>query len=120
MSIRENWNRGDTIAISHEEIKDSSDSLVTDFTGWKFHATLKASKSDADASAIATLNTSNFTITAGSSKAIGYLGTESLSLTLGQDYYLDAQIIDGGGNVSTVLERIIVFKQDVTRRTTDS
>ena len=98
MSItREIWDIGDTIAILHENIRNASGDLITDFNNYVFNATLKSSKSDADASALVKINTSAFTITAADSKAVGFLATESIrsSITVGQDYYLDAQIVDG-------------------------
>lgn len=118
----EYWPIGDTLVIKHTEIKDADDALVTDFTGWKFHATLKAALSDDDASATKKINTSSFTVTDASSKAIGYMETESVrgTITLGNDYYLDAQIIDASGNVATVIRRLINFYQDTSKRTTDT
>ena len=117
---RESWNRGDTIAIVHTEIKNVDGVLVTDFTGFIFQATLKASKSDADSSAIIKLNTSDHVLNDANSSAKVYLETESLSLSLETDYFLDAQIIDANGYVSTTLERIILFKRDITQRVTNS
>jgi len=123
MSItREIWDIGDTIAILHENIRNASGDLITDFNNYVFNATLKSSKSDADASALVKINTSAFTITAADSKAVGFLATESIrsSITVGQDYYLDAQIVDGAGNVATTLRRRIEFRQDISRRYDDS
>jgi len=116
---RETWNRGDTIAILIDEITDVNGDLVTSFASWEFHASLKAANDDADASAIATLDTAAFTQDAANSKVIGYLETESLSLDLETDYYFDAQTVDANGYVTTAIERILVFKRDTTQRITD-
>lgn len=115
---REKWMRGDTIAIELEDIKDVTGALVTDFTGYKFHASLKLNKTDLDGAALALIETSGF-VTSGST-ARAYLVTEGLSLTLGADYYLDAQVIDGNSYVSTLLQRIINFEQDISRRVVDT
>lgn len=123
MSItREVWDIGDTIGILHENIRNASGDLVTDFTGYVFNATLKSAVSDADASALVKINTSSFTITAADSRAVGFLATESIrsTITVGSDYYLDAQIVDGAGNVATTLRRRIEFRQDISRRYDDS
>lgn len=117
--VVEHWKRGDTITILNEQIKTYAGVLVTDFTGWKFHATLKASQNDLDSAAVKVLATSDFTVDQAASSAVGFMETESLTLSLNTGYFLDAQIVDGNGNVTTILERIIVFTQDTGRRTTD-
>lgn len=116
----ENWKRGDTIAIVHKDVKDYNGNIVSSFTGYKFHATLKANRDDADGVAIATLDTSDFTTSASATTniAVGNMVTNALTLTLGKEYYLDAQIVDANNYVATVLQRIIIFEQDITTRIT--
>ena len=116
---KETCKRGDTLTILHESIKTYDGVLVTDFTNWKFQATLKASQADLDSAAVKILATSDFTVNSAENSAVGFMETESLSLALNTGYFLDAQIIDGNGNVATVLERVVEFTQDTGRRTAD-
>lgn len=126
MSVAETteyWKRGDAIAIYHTNVKDVYGAILTSFTGYQFHATLKANRDDIDADAIAELNTSDFTTAVTgttSNSAVAHMKTNSLSLTLGNEYYLDAQIVDPNSNPATVLSRIIIFEQDTTTRIVDT
>lgn len=116
---REIWQRGDTILIEHEDVTDVTGALVTSFSGYKMHASLKLDPdSDDDASAVAKLETADYVASGSTLRA--YLQTESLSLTLDTDYYLDSQVIDGNGYVSTLIKRKIRFVRDVSRRIVDT
>jgi hypothetical protein len=92
--------------------------VAIDITDWVVSFTAKQSKSDADADAVISVDQETHSNALGGITDIT-LSAEDTADALGNLFY-DIQVIKKDGTILTVVDGIITFKEDVTRRITQA
>lgn len=93
----------------------TSAGAVINITGYTIFMTVKAEKTDLDAAALISKTVTNHSDPTNGITAIA-LSSSDTNVTPGT-YFYDIQMKDGAGKITTVMDGLITFSQDITLRT---